>query len=307
MRTRGVGHPYTNGTADSNETWVSLDAGSGGSAASSRAACSTGTAVSTRPPTGSRRSSSTRTASPMDRRQPQDIRVPLYNNGDRARRGARGPLSGDGPGGRRGARSRCRRVRTIGSSARDYTTFSLGAAHPSLPVTTLREGQGDAAPRPRDPLSPGERGNAVTVRGNSDPLWLRWNDYGIGLFLQGDLKGAARGVDEGRRSSLPTSPTGRSTAPAPRSPRAASRTRRSRSRKPRGAGRAGARRPSSAPRSPRTRAASTTPRGTSGGPREVPARPRRVEQPRPRLLARRPVPGGDRRLRQDARDRSRRT
>ena len=29
------------------------------------------------------------------------------------------------------------------------------------------------------------------ARGNPDPLWLRWNDYGIGLFLQGDLKGAA--------------------------------------------------------------------------------------------------------------------
>jgi tetratricopeptide (TPR) repeat protein len=28
-------------------------------------------------------------------------------------------------------------------------------------------------------------------RGNPDPPWLRWNDYGIGLFLQGDLKGAA--------------------------------------------------------------------------------------------------------------------
>jgi len=27
-------------------------------------------------------------------------------------------------------------------------------------------------------------------RGNSDPAWLRWNDYGIGLYFQGDLKGA---------------------------------------------------------------------------------------------------------------------
>jgi tetratricopeptide (TPR) repeat protein len=29
-------------------------------------------------------------------------------------------------------------------------------------------------------------------RGNPDPPWLRWNDYGIGLFLQGDYKGAVR-------------------------------------------------------------------------------------------------------------------
>jgi tetratricopeptide (TPR) repeat protein len=32
---------------------------------------------------------------------------------------------------------------------------------------------------------------AIT-RGNSDKPWLRWNDYGIGLFLQGDFLGASR-------------------------------------------------------------------------------------------------------------------
>ena len=26
--------------------------------------------------------------------------------------------------------------------------------------------------------------------------WQRWNDYGIGLFLQGDLKGRGRGLPE---------------------------------------------------------------------------------------------------------------
>jgi tetratricopeptide (TPR) repeat protein len=39
--------------------------------------------------------------------------------------------------------------------------------------------------------SPLPAGEGTGVRGNPDPLWLRWNDYGIGLFLQGDLKGAA--------------------------------------------------------------------------------------------------------------------
>ena len=47
------------------------------------------------------------------------------------------------------------------------------------------------------PLSPqreeraGVRREKDVKRGNPDPLWLRWNDYAIGLFLQGDLKGAA--------------------------------------------------------------------------------------------------------------------
>src|SRR5262249_33130801 len=74
--------------------------------------------------------------------------------------------------------------------SRDYTTFSLGAAHPSLPVTTLASDE-VSLPIEASPAH-GSRLTAHGPRGNSDPEWLRWNDYGIGLFLQGDLKGAAR-------------------------------------------------------------------------------------------------------------------
>jgi len=42
------------------------------------------------------------------------------------------------------------------------------------------------APAPPAPPSPDGK------RGNPDGPWLRWNDYGIGLFNQGDLKGAVR-------------------------------------------------------------------------------------------------------------------
>src|SRR5215813_9029344 len=119
----------------------------------------------------------------MDRRQPQDIRLPLYNNGI-------------GPGAARVVHYRL----TVPANAsggitltagthyrkfsRDYTTFSLGGAHPALPVTTL------ASDTVTLPIS-GVRGVA-TPRGNTDPLWLRWNDYGIGLFVQGDLKASAK-------------------------------------------------------------------------------------------------------------------
>jgi tetratricopeptide (TPR) repeat protein len=185
VRTRGVGHPYTNGTADSNETWVSLEAVSnGGKFFASGVLDETG-----RLDAGADRLGTLvidENGEHMDRRQPQDIRVPLYNNGI-------------GPGASRVVHYRITVPKdargTIALSAgthyrkfsRDYTTFSLGAAHPSLPVTTLASDAITlaiaASPVPRPP-SPGSRGN-------TDPLWLRWNDYGIGLFLQGDLKGSA--------------------------------------------------------------------------------------------------------------------
>ena len=80
VRTRGVGHPYTNGTADSNETWVSLEADSGG-----RGFFASGVLDDA----GRLDAAADRLATlviddeggHMDRRQPQDIRVPLYNNG----------------------------------------------------------------------------------------------------------------------------------------------------------------------------------------------------------------------------------
>ena len=125
---------------------------------------------------------------------------------------------------------------------RDYTTFSLGAAHPSLPVTTLAS---DSVTLPLAGSGPVSRRGRR--RGNTDPLWLRWNDYGIGLFLQGDLKGAARGLDEGRgararQAGRPAQPRARRDRGGP-----ARATRRRRSPRPSGAGRAGARPRSSAP------------------------------------------------------------
>jgi tetratricopeptide (TPR) repeat protein len=185
VRTRGVGHPYTNGTADSNETWVSLEAESaGGKFFRSGVLDEAG-----RLDAGADRLW-TLVIDPegrhMDRRQPQDIRVPLYNNGI-------------GPGAARVVHYRLTVPKNAAGAitltagthyrkfSRDYTTFALGASHPSLPITTLAS---DTVKLPvtRSP----DAGLESQVRGNPDPLWLRWNDYGIGLFLQGDLKGAVQ-------------------------------------------------------------------------------------------------------------------
>jgi len=185
VRTRGVGHPYTNGTADSNETWVSLAADAGGRKFFESGALD----ADGRLDGGADRLETfviDQNGDHMDRRQPQDIRVPLYNNGI-------------GPGAARVVHYRVRIPEdakgavTLSAGthyrkfSRDYTTFSLGAAHPSLPVTTVAS---DAIALPVAPKR--DTPPAAAPRGNPDPLWLRWNDYGIGLFLQGDLKGAAR-------------------------------------------------------------------------------------------------------------------
>jgi tetratricopeptide (TPR) repeat protein len=188
VRTRGVGHPYTNGTADSNETWISLEAeGPDGPFFRSGVLDQSG-----RLDAGADRLSTLvidPTGEAMDRRQPQDIRVPLYNNAI-------------GPGASRVVHYRLTVPKDAQGSitlmagthyrkfSRDYTTFSLGAARPSLPVTTLAS---DAVSLPvAASSSAASRLLPPASRGNPDPPWLRWNDYGIGLFLQGDLKGASR-------------------------------------------------------------------------------------------------------------------
>jgi len=194
VRTRGVGHPYTNGTADSNETWVSVE-GAAGKEKFFRSgvldeqdrldpAADTLTTLVI-----------DHDGRHMDRRQPQDIHVPLYNNGI-------------GPGAARVVHYRLRVPEDAQDAvtlragvhyrkfSRDYTTFSLGAASPSLPVTTLARDEVRlpiVSASPRLPVSASEpQTRGWPPRGNSDPKWLRWNDYGIGLFFQGDYRGAAR-------------------------------------------------------------------------------------------------------------------
>ncbi|HEY6928310.1 MAG TPA: tetratricopeptide repeat protein, partial [Thermoanaerobaculia bacterium] len=190
VRTRGMGHPYTNGTSDSNETWVSFEAQSGQNKFFRSGVLD---AADRLDPAADMLSILLidHDGKHMDRRQPQDIHVPLYNNGI-------------GPGADRVVHYRMRvpddAKGTIALSAgvhyrkfsRDYETFSLGAAFPSLPVTTLASDTVKLKVAPTGARPAASADAEKTARGNSDPLWLRWNDYGIGLFLQGDFKGAAR-------------------------------------------------------------------------------------------------------------------
>ena len=84
--------------------------------------------------------------------------------------------------------------------SRDYSIFVRGADAPALPVTDI------SVDRVALPVAGGAVA-APAKRANGDAAWLRWNDYGIGLFLQGDLKGAERAWSETARLA-PDKPDG---------------------------------------------------------------------------------------------------
>ncbi|MFI5197228.1 MAG: multiheme c-type cytochrome [Thermoanaerobaculia bacterium] len=188
VRTRTVGHPYTNGTSDSNETWVEFHADEG-----ARALMTSGTLDADKrlDPAADKVSQLViaHDGSAMDRRQPQDIHVPLFNNFIP-------------PGAARVVHYRLTVPRDAKGSvtlsaafnyrkfSRDYSIFVGGPNAPELPVTKISS---DSVTLPVAPAPEGALAKDVK-RGNPDwpeRQWIRWNDYGIGLFLQGDLKGAS--------------------------------------------------------------------------------------------------------------------
>ena len=63
-------------------------------------------------------------------------------------------------------------------------------AIPDLPITVLAKDTKTLRVLPRS--APAPQPKIVSVKEE----WTRWNDYGIGLFLQGDLKGAAAAFEE---------------------------------------------------------------------------------------------------------------
>ena len=188
MRTRTLGHPYTNGTSDSNETWVEFHADDG-----ARALMASGTLDADKrlDPAADKIAQLViaHDGSAMDRRQPQDIHVPLFNNfipPGAARvvhyrftvpKDAKGSVT----------LSAALNYRKF---SRDYSIFVGGPDAPELPVTKISS---DSVTLPVAPAPDGTLAKDVK-RGNPDwpeRQWIRWNDYGIGLFLQGDLKGAS--------------------------------------------------------------------------------------------------------------------
>lgn len=192
LRTLKLGHQYTQGTADSNETWVEVRAVSGGRVVGRSGGLGEHREVDPwahfvniymLDKDGHR----------IDRRNPQDIFTPLYNH--QINPGAaqvvhydftvppdlREPLTIE-------VRLQYRKFDTVYLNYVYGSNYHRGAALTltnDLPVTTIAS---DRITLPIAGAAPAELANPASAI----PEWQRWNDYGIGLLLEGD-KGSEKG------------------------------------------------------------------------------------------------------------------
>ena len=196
VRNLTVGHPVTQGTADSNEVWAEAEVTD----------ATSGAVLGHSGGLGSHREVDPwahfiniymldRDGNRIDRRNAQDIFVPLYNNQIPPSGSAvvhyrltvpehqRGPL-------RVTVQVNYRKFDTVYINylhGNGYTNGDPFQVTNSLPITVLARDtvwlpveNGDELPEPG------------AFRTNAVPLWQRWNDYGIGLFNKGD-KGSEKG------------------------------------------------------------------------------------------------------------------
>jgi tetratricopeptide (TPR) repeat protein len=205
IRTLKMGHPFTQGTADSNEVWLDVAVTSGGHVIGRSGAIDDDTQVD---PWSHFVNvfMLDRRGNRIDRRNPQDIFVPLYNN--QIPPGAAQtvhyelfvpddvsePIAVD-------VKLRYRKFDKI------YADFFTSKAKPGdlpirghepgkpyrneLPVVTLAS---DRVVFPVKGKSPQVNNPLVDI-----PEWQRWNDYGIGLFLKGQGKAEPRQAEEAFR------------------------------------------------------------------------------------------------------------
>jgi hypothetical protein len=199
VRTLKMGHPFTQGTVDSNEVWLDVTVTSGGRVIGRSGGIDEQSSVDPwshfinvfmLDKNGNR----------IDRRNPQDIFVPLYNN--QIPPGAAGTVHYSLP-----VPADVTEPVTVEVKLqyrkfdKIYTDFFTSKArkgdHPirghkpgepyvnELPITTLCS----------DKITFPVEGSATVVENANVeiPVWQRWNDYGIGLFLKGkaELRQAA--------------------------------------------------------------------------------------------------------------------
>lgn len=191
VRTVKLGHPFSQGTVDSNEIWVDAKVTSGGRVVGRSGGLGDFNAVD---PWSHFINvyMLDRYGNRIDRRNPQDIFTPLYNN--QIPPGAahvlhysftvppdqKEPLTVE-------VNVKYRKFDTIYMNYVFGTNYTAGAPFQvtnDLPIVTMAS----------DKLTfPVEGVDAHPVNEDSKiPPWQRWNDYGIGLFLKGD-KGSEKG------------------------------------------------------------------------------------------------------------------
>ncbi len=184
MRTLGIGHPFTQGTVDSNEIWVELIARSGGRVIGRSGGIG---------PDGTVDPYShfinvymlDRNGNRIDRRNPQDIFVPLYNKQIPPGAGQVVHFALELPSGDAGPITLEAKV-NYRKFDRTYLNYIFGKGKgPTLPVVVM------ARDLVRLPVEGGPP--AANDPSPIEPAWQRWNDYGIGLLLEGATKGGQKG------------------------------------------------------------------------------------------------------------------
>ncbi len=184
VRTLGIGHTFSQGTADSNEIWVELIARSGGRVVGHSGGIGPDDTVD---PYAHFINiyMLDRNGNRIDRRNAQDIFVPLYNKqippgagqvvhfALELQSGEAGPITLE-------AKVNYRKF------DRTYLNYIFGKGQgPKLPVVVM------ARDLVRLPVEGGPP--AANEPSPIEPAWQRWNDYGIGLLLEGATKGGQKG------------------------------------------------------------------------------------------------------------------
>lgn len=193
LRTLKLGHPFTQGTVDSNEVWVDAKASAGGKIIGRNGGLGPHKEVD---PWAHFVNvyMLDRNGNRIDRRNPQDIFTPLYNHQIppgaaqvvhyefTVPPGQKEPLTVQ-------VKLQYRKFDTLYMNYVFGTNYEKGAPFTvtnDLPIVTL------ASDEITFPIE-GASAPAAAAPASTIPEWQRWNDYGIGLLLESTGRGAEKG------------------------------------------------------------------------------------------------------------------
>jgi tetratricopeptide (TPR) repeat protein len=192
IRTMKLGHPFSQGTADSNEIWLDVKVSSGGKVIG-RSGGIDAKGETDRYSHFVNVFMLDRNGNRINRRNPQDIFVPLYNHQIPPGAGqvahyelvvppdATAPITIE-------VKLQYRKF------DQEYVEFFTKAAKPGdHPIPGYTPGKPYVNPLPittmaYDVVTLPVEGATITIQNAPSPIketWQRWNDYGIGLFLEG--------------------------------------------------------------------------------------------------------------------------
>lgn len=183
LRTLTLGHPLTQGTSDSNELWVDARATSGGQTIGRSGGLGEFNTVD---PWSHFVNTYMldRDGNRIDRRNPQDILTPLYSHQMPPGTGQVVHYAFTVPDNARDAITFEARFQYRKFDTR-YMHYVFGTNYVNdLPIATMAT---DSVTFPIEGADPG-----INNPDSKIPLWQRWNDYGIGLLLEGD-QGSEKG------------------------------------------------------------------------------------------------------------------